>query len=396
MIEAETRDLLERLPDPAFLLALDGRILAANGRAARLLGQPALTGQPLHAFLDMPRERFRDLLRSWASNGQPVPGRLRLRGPHASAPEVRCNGARLADRPDRPARLLLLCQPQQLRSNQFVLLNQQLAALNREIREHRRAEQRIREVNAQLEARIAERTAELTRAYEELESYSYSIAHDLRTPLRAIISFSQIVQAEAGQLEAEHRGHLERVIRAGMHMTDLINDILELSRISRLDLEPADCDLSALARRILARLAEAEPDRTVDARVADGLRARGDPRLLEQLLDNLLRNAWKYTAPRQRARIELAAVPAPDPTFVVRDNGVGFDMAYADKLFKPFQRLHGPEFEGTGVGLATVQRIVARHGGEVWAEAREDEGAAFFFRLPAGEPAAAPPAGRAE
>jgi len=346
MIEAETRDLLERLPDPAFLLALDGRILAANGRAARLLGQPALTGQPLHAFLDMPRERIRDLLRSWASNGQPVPGRLRLRGPHASAPEVRCNGARLADRPDRPARLLLLCQPQQLRSNQFVLLNQQLAALNREIREHRRAEQRIREVNA--------------------------------------------------QLEAEHRGHLERVIRAGMHMTDLINDILELSRISRLDLEPADCDLSALARRILARLAEAEPGRAVDARVADGLRARGDPRLLEQLLDNLLRNAWKYTAPRQRARIELAAVPAPDPTFVVRDNGVGFDMAYADKLFKPFQRLHGPEFEGTGVGLATVQRIVARHGGEVWAEAREDEGAAFFFRLPAGEPAAAPPAGRAE
>ncbi len=381
MIGTDTGDLLDRLPEPAFVLDLDGDILALNPPARRLLGTDDAEGRPLADFTDLPPERLIALLATWASNGQPVPGRLRFRGADGRVHDFRCNGARLPDRPGRPGRLFLICQPQQTSSNRFILLNQKIEALNREIREHRLAEEKIRAVNAQLEQRIAERTAELTRAYGELESYSYSIAHDLRTPLRAIISFSQIVQEEASGLDAESRSHLERVINAGMRMETLIADILELSRISRLELEKEECDLSALARSILDRLAEAEPQRRVETFVAPGLVARGDPRLLEQLLDNLLRNAWKYTAPRTPAHIRFERDASG--AFVVRDDGVGFDMAYADKLFKPFQRLHGPEFEGTGVGLATVQRIIQRHHGTLRAEAREGEGAAFFFTLPA-------------
>jgi len=279
--------------------------------------------------------------------------------------------------------VLLLCQPEQSRSNQFILLTRQIDALNRQIREHRLAEERIRQANAELESRIAERTAELTRAYEELESYSYSIAHDLRTPLRAIISFSQIVLTDATGLDAENRSHLERVIRAGKHMTALIDDILELSRLSRLELDPQPCDLSAIARRIADTLGAAEPQRQVTLEIAPDLQARGDPHLLEQLLDNLLRNAWKYTAPRETAHIRLYREQThPQRPFVVRDNGVGFDMAHADKLFKPFHRLHGTEFPGSGVGLATAERIVSRHGGRIWADAVAGEGAAFFFTLP--------------
>ena len=383
MIETDARDLLDSLPEPAFVLAADGHILHANPPARRLLGVPA-AGKPLLDFLATPPQRLREQLALWAANGQPVPGRLRFRRPDGKpSSDVRCHGARLPPRPRQPPRLLLLCQPQQTRSNQFILLTRQIEALNRQIREHRLAEEQIRRANAELESRIAERTAELTRAYEELESYSYSIAHDLRTPLRAIIRFSQIVQAEAEDLDAENRSHLERVIRAGMHMSELIDDILELSRISRLELARQPCDLSAIARRIADTLAEAEPQRRVAMEIAPNLQAQGDPHLLEQLLDNLLRNAWKYTAPRETARIRLHREQAhPERPFVVRDNGVGFDMAHADKLFKPFQRLHGAEFPGTGVGLATVERIILRHGGRIWAEAVEGEGAAFFFTLP--------------
>ena len=376
--------LLDLLTEPAFILTPDGRILAANRAGEHLAGaaRHGLVGRELAALVDLPDSALRSRLRDWGTTGQPVPGRLRFRRHDGTHIDFLCKGARLPSPAGEPVRLFVQCQPQTTGSNRFLLLNQQIDALNREIREHRLAEERIRAVNAQLESRIARRTAELARAYEELESYSYSIAHDLRTPLRAIVSFSQIIQQEASGLDAQSRAHLERIIRAGKHMAELINDILELSRISRQELQREHCDLSAIGRRIMARLTETEPERQTAITIEPGLTARGDPRLLEQMLDNLLRNAWKYTAPRAAARIRLERLDGTPDTFVVRDNGVGFDMRFADKLFQPFQRLHGAEFEGTGVGLATVQRIVQRHGGRIWADSRPDEGAAFFFTLP--------------
>ncbi len=249
-----------------------------------------------------------------------------------------------------------------------------------DITERKAAERRIQELNESL----ARRNAELEVLNKELEAFSYSVSHDLRAPLRAIDGFSRILLAEhAGALDAAGRDRLGRVRRAAQHMAALIDDLLKLSRVTRAELAHEEVDLSALAAEIAEALRKQEPERNVRFDVAAGLTARADPRLLRVALENLLGNAWKFTACRPEARIELGADTNDTGTvYFVRDNGAGFDMAYVHKLFGAFQRLHdAAEFPGTGIGLATVQRIVHKHGGRVWAEAAVDRGAAFYFTL---------------
>jgi signal transduction histidine kinase len=239
---------------------------------------------------------------------------------------------------------------------------------------------------AQLEQRVHARTAELEAANHELEAFSSSVAHDLRAPLRAIAGFSEaLLEDAADRLAPDDVRHATQIRDAARRMGELIAALLELARISRTEPHRRRVDVSELARTILGRLRAAQPERDVEVEIGDGLIAFADPRLVEIALTNLLGNAWKFTGKRANARIELGAMPGgPPPVYFVRDNGAGFDPAHAGKLFGAFQRLHAAaDFEGTGVGLATVQRIVARHGGTIWAEAEPDRGAAFYFTLQA-------------
>lgn len=238
--------------------------------------------------------------------------------------------------------------------------------------------------DAELERRVAERTAELSAANAELESFSYSVAHDLRAPLRHIHSFSRMVlQDYAGTLDAAGAELLEKVCASSVRMGRLIDDLLTLARLVRCDLRVGEADLSRLAREAADDLREAEPGRAVEFVIADGLRVQGDAVLLATVVQNLLGNAWKYTSKHASARIEFGTARQDGrPVYFVRDDGAGFDMAYAGKLFKPFSRLHSlREFEGSGVGLAAAQRILARHGGRIWCEGEVERGATFYFTL---------------
>jgi light-regulated signal transduction histidine kinase (bacteriophytochrome) len=225
--------------------------------------------------------------------------------------------------------------------------------------------------------------AEAETANRELEAFSYSVAHDLRAPLQSIGGFSQLLHEDyADKLDEEGRTYLRHVRESAQRMAQLIDDLLTLSRVARAALRRDAVDLSSLARDVLSRLRRGDPDRRVEAVVQDGLVSVGDPGLLAIVLENLLGNAWKFTGKRQVARIEFRAQANQPVVYFVRDNGAGFDMAYAPKLFGVFERLHSAhEFEGTGIGLATVQRIVHRHGGRVWAEGEVDCGATVYFTL---------------
>jgi light-regulated signal transduction histidine kinase (bacteriophytochrome) len=235
---------------------------------------------------------------------------------------------------------------------------------------------------------LAEVRAELVRDLEhknrELESFSYAVSHDLRAPLRRIDSFSRaVLESQGDRLDDPGRRFLSRVREASQHMSQLIDDVLYLSRVTRADLREQEVDLSAVASLILTRLQESDPDRSVEVKVRPGVVVTGDGQLLKIALDNLLENAWKFTAKQAETRIEFGVTQVSgEPTYFVRDNGAGFDMTYADRLFGPFQRLHPQdEFPGSGIGLATVQRIIHRHGGRVWAEGLVGQGATFQFTL---------------
>jgi signal transduction histidine kinase len=250
--------------------------------------------------------------------------------------------------------------------------------------ERRASEDDLQSSRAHLEDTVAERTRQLEVSNRELEAFGYSVSHDLRAPLRAISGYAAILEARhGGELGEPGRLLLDGVRKGADRLGHLIDDLLQLSRVQRVDLEAEAVDLSALARQRLRDLAAGDPARRVSVRVESNLRAHGDPRLLGLVLDNLLGNSWKFTRQAAHARIEVGRQgTAQDAVFLVRDNGAGFDMAYASRLFQPFQRLHRPsEFEGSGVGLATVQRIVERHGGRVWAEGRVGEGATVYFTL---------------
>ncbi len=263
-----------------------------------------------------------------------------------------------------------------------------LISIGHDITERQRAEEEIRKLNAELELRIKEvsqRRAELEAANQELESFSYSVSHDLRAPLRGISGFGRALEEDYGaRLDPQGLDYLHKVQDSARRMGELIDALLGLSRMMRAEMRRRQVHLSSLARAIAEDLKRSEPIRQVEFVIEPDLTSEGDPVMLRAVLENLLGNAWKFTGKIPQARIEFGALPQAQScqVFFVRDNGAGFDMKYAAKLFGAFQRLHGTrEFPGTGIGLATVQRLIQRHGGRVWAEGAVNQGATFYFTL---------------
>ena len=271
----------------------------------------------------------------------------------------------------------------------------------RDITERKLAEEKIYSLNAKLEQRVKERTTELEAANKELESFAYSVSHDLRAPLRGIDGWSSALVEDYGdKLDDQGREYLARVCGEAQRMGQLIDELLQLSRLTRAEMRREQVDLSAMAHGILAALRQQERQRQVETVISSGLHTMGDPQLLQVVMQNLLENAWKFTGKCAEARIEFGVIEkgnasglistqtsnpptTSSPVFFIRDNGAGFDMAHTAKLFAPFQRLHRQsEFPGTGVGLASAQRIIHRHGGRIWVVAEPAKGATFYFTLP--------------
>jgi light-regulated signal transduction histidine kinase (bacteriophytochrome) len=255
-----------------------------------------------------------------------------------------------------------------------------LVGMSRDITERKQADEELKLLNEDLQRR----TIELEAVNKELEAFSYSVSHDLRAPLRAIDGFSQaLLEDYLQQLDEGGQDYLQRVRAATQRMGQLIDDMLNLARITRSELHHQPVNLSALVATVAWELRQTQLDRQVEFVITPGVTVKGDPHLLQIALENLINNAWKFTQKQSQAIIEFGVIQHNSQfTYFVRDNGVGFDMAYANKLFAPFQRLHPRhEFEGTGIGLATVQRIIQRHGGRVWVEATVEQGATFYFTL---------------
>ena len=361
--EQRFRGGFENSPIGMALTGLDGRLVEVNATFARMLGydDPAeLAGQ---SFVNIvhPDE---------AAQGQETMKRIIEQGSyHGERRYIRRDGSvvyalygatLVRDADGRP----------------WVLFGQV-----QDITERKLAEAEVRRLNAELEQRVLQRTAELRAANQELEGFAYSLAHDLRTPIRAISAFGAVLARNHGdQLGDQGRETLDRIRRASARMGELIDAMLLLSDLTRRELSFTSVDLSAVAREVSEELRAVDPARRVEFVIEDGLEALGDQRLVRVLIRNLLGNAWKFTSIREHARIEVMRVGAG--VFAVRDNGVGFNMDFAGLLFKPFARLHREdEFPGIGVGLTTVERIVRRHGGAVWGEGRPGEGATFYFKL---------------
>jgi len=369
--ETKFRDLLESAPDAIVIVNEQGRIVLTNAQTEKLFGYPReeLLGQPVEILVP---HRF---------HGEHAGHRQN----YAHSPRPRAMGAdldlygRRKDGTEFPVEISL----SPLETGEGKLISSAI----RDVTKRKQAEQEA-ELHRQ---ELARSNAELAAVNQELEAFSYSVSHDLRAPLRHIDGFARILKEEhSAELSEEAQRYLERVLHGANHMGHLVDDLLNLAKIGRRELARQRTRLDVLVRETLADLPGTE-NRTVEWRVEPLPEVDCDPGLLKLVFNNLLGNALKFTRSRQPAVIEIGTIDSVGPiTIFVRDNGVGFDPQYADKLFGVFQRLHRQEdFEGTGVGLATVQRIIRKHGGEVWAESEVDRGATFFFSL-GPRPAAAP------
>jgi PAS domain S-box-containing protein len=362
--EARFRDLVESAPDAVLITDEQGRIQLANVQAEMLFGyrRDEMVGQRIEMLMP---QRYRG-------------GHVGHREGYVREARTRPMGAGLdlyglrKDGTEFPVAISL--SPTGTGDEKLVFCSV------RDITEQRAAEIEIQDLNR----RLQRDNAELEAVNKELEAFSYSVSHDLRAPLRAIDGFSQALVEDAGPLlKPEHHSHLGRVRQAAQRMGMLIDDLIKLARVTRTDVNIDDVDLGEIAKALAADLQDAAPERQAEFVIAPDLRTKGDPRLMQVALDNLLNNSWKFTAPRVPARIEVGKTVANGtPAFFVRDNGVGFDMTYAGKMFGAFQRFHDVrEFAGTGIGLATVQRIIHKHGGRIWAESQPGQGATFYFTL---------------
>jgi signal transduction histidine kinase len=367
------RSILTSLSEGVAIADVRGNLLYSSPYADPLVGAGGMAGAPVQGnargiFHSDEQTPFpSDQLPLWrASKGEEVRDvDLFIRNENVpQGRHVRCNGIPLRDE-------------QGLLIGGMVLVKRVDPALQSE-------EEKRRKLNEEIERRIVERTAQLEAANRELEAFAYSVAHDLRAPLRAITNFSEAMTEDcASQLDAVGLDYLKRIRGGTQRMTDLINGVLALSRIQRTALVSSQCNLSALARSVSEQLQAQHPERTVRFTLQEGWVDQGDPQLLRSVLENLLGNAWKFTRQRPVAEIEFGATQEQGSrTYFVKDNGAGFEMAYQHKLFGVFQRLHSQkEFEGNGVGLATAQRIIRRHGGRIWGEGQPGQGACFFFTL---------------
>ena len=356
------RRLVENANESIALIARDGSVIELSPGNERMLGRGLGDRLGRQAFENVHPDDLAVLGDVLTVPGRTVQGRIRVRHEDGSWRWIDGTVRNLLDDPLIAA---IVCN-------------------FRDVTPQVQTQQEIESLNRDLERRVLERTVELEAANQELEAFSYSVSHDLRTPLRAVAGFARIVREEQEAVLPETAlGQLDKVLTAARRMESLIGGLLDLSRVGRGDVRRRPIDLSAMAEMIVADLRQSDPGRTVHVSIADDLSASADPALVHALLENLLANAWKYTRPRADA--EVVVDRKERGTFFVRDNGVGFDMAFAERLFMPFQRLHdAAAFEGSGVGLATVQRIVRRHGGQVWAESAPDAGATFYFTLEPG------------
>ena len=370
LLESERRlaQLLEALPVGVFVVDAGGKPYYANQKAQEILGKGLVAGGAAKDLPEVYQAYVPGTNEIFPSHQQPIVYALGGERSRTAVMEIR--------RPDRTVPIEVGAAPVLDREGRVVYA---VAAFS-DITERERARVEIEQLNAELSHHVTE----LKAVNQELEAFSYSVSHDLRAPLRSIDGFSQaLLEDYASQLDHQGKDYLRRVRAATQRLAELIDDLLGLARVTRAELRTERVDLTTLARSIAAELRQREPEHPVEFVCADGASAQGDPRLLRVVLENLLGNAWKFTVNRPHARIEFGAAENDGRSvYFVRDNGAGFDMAYANKLFGAFQRLHATtEFPGTGIGLATVQRIIHRHGGRVWAEGAVNQGATFYFTL---------------